>query len=114
MTESPQPALEFSRDDDGELLIDWSPAQGRMVTLSLRKDGLLSYAVKWDAESFNGTAQMPAAQPALDVDALSGVIMRIPCEVPAGVYMWTRDHAFRCGHRDARHAAAELLKVKPQ
>jgi hypothetical protein len=50
---------EFDRDDDGELLMDWSPSPGRVVTLSLRKDGRLSYAVLWDGEKLHGAAQMP-------------------------------------------------------
>lgn len=54
------PAPEFMHDDDGELLMDWSPAKGRMVTLSLRADGRLSYAIKWDDESSHGQAQMPS------------------------------------------------------
>jgi hypothetical protein len=51
---------EIDRDTDGELLIDWSPSKGRMVTLSLRADGRLSYAFTWDGEKAHGTAQMPA------------------------------------------------------
>jgi hypothetical protein len=51
---------EIDRDTDGELLIDWSPSPGRMVTLSLRADGRLSYAITWDGEKSHGTAQMPA------------------------------------------------------
>src|SRR4051812_49282995 len=35
-------AVEVDRDNDGELLIDWSPKQGRMLTMSLRADGRLS------------------------------------------------------------------------
>lgn len=53
---------EFVLDTDGELLIDWSPAPGRMVTLSLRADGRLSYAFVWDGEKSHGTAQMPAGK----------------------------------------------------
>jgi hypothetical protein len=52
--------VEIDRDTDGELLIDWSPSKGRMVTLSLRADGRLSYAFTWDDERAHGTAQMPA------------------------------------------------------
>lgn len=56
---------EFSRDDDGELLIDWSPSKGRMVSLSLRNDGRLSYAITWDGAQQHGTAAQPveAVQP---------------------------------------------------
>lgn len=58
--EEAQSAVEIDRDTDGELLIDWSPGPGRMVTLSLRADGRLSYAFTWDSEKAHGTAQMPA------------------------------------------------------
>jgi len=61
----PAPA-EVDRDNDGELLIDWSPGPGRMVTLSLRADGRLSYAFTWDGEKSHGTAQMPAGVKGLD------------------------------------------------
>jgi hypothetical protein len=60
-----QPA-EFDRDNDGDLLIDWSPAKGRMVTLALAADGVLSYAFTWDGESAHGTAQMPRSLVAQD------------------------------------------------
>ena len=34
--------------------------------------------------------------------------MNIPCEVPRDSDVWGNfAHAFKCGHRDARHAAAE-------
>ena len=68
---------EFSRDDDGELLIDWSPVQGRMVSLSLRADGRLSYAFTWDGEKAHGTAQMPRpeAQPTQDERNLAAARM---------------------------------------
>jgi hypothetical protein len=52
---------EFDRDTDGELLIDWAPGTGRMLTLSLRADGRLAYAFHWDGEKAHGTVQMPAA-----------------------------------------------------
>jgi hypothetical protein len=55
---------EFSRDDDGELLMDWSPSKGRMVSLSLRNDGRLSYAVTWDGETMHGTEQQPPSDEA--------------------------------------------------
>lgn len=61
-------AAEVDRDSDGELLIDWSPGQGRMVSLSLRADGRLSYAFTWDGEKAHGTAQMPAASSNLKED----------------------------------------------
>lgn len=38
----PQP--ELSLDSDGEVLFDWSPSAGRMVTVALREDGRISYA----------------------------------------------------------------------
>jgi hypothetical protein len=53
--------VEFDRDTDGELLIDWSPAPGRMLSLSLRADGRMAYAFHWDGETAHGTAQMPVA-----------------------------------------------------
>jgi hypothetical protein len=56
-------AVEVARDDDGELMIDWSPGKGRMVTMSLRADGRLSYAFLWDGEKAHGTAQMPSGAP---------------------------------------------------
>jgi hypothetical protein len=62
LPEPPAPTAappEFDRDNDGELLIDWSPSQGRMVTLTLRADGRLSYAFVWDGEKAHGHAQMP-------------------------------------------------------
>lgn len=55
--------VEIDRDDDGEVLIDWSPGKGRMVTLCLRDDGRLSYAFTWDGEQAHGTAQMPNKTP---------------------------------------------------
>lgn len=51
---------EFGYDRDGELLIDWSPGKGRMVSMTLRADGRLSYAWIWDGEHAHGNAQMPA------------------------------------------------------
>jgi hypothetical protein len=56
-------SVEIDRDSDGELLIDWAPGPGRMVTLSLRTDGRLSYAFHWDGEKAHGTAQMPPPLP---------------------------------------------------
>ena len=56
------------------------------------------------------------AQPALNVDALHWAIMNLPCTVPPKVVDDHDDQAYHLGHRDARHAAAELvnaLKVKP-
>ncbi len=43
------PAAELSLDEDGEVLFDWSPGPGRMLTVSLRCDGRLSYAVRFGA-----------------------------------------------------------------
>lgn len=40
-------APELSVDSDGEVLFDWSPGPGRMLTISLRHDGKLSYAVRF-------------------------------------------------------------------
>jgi hypothetical protein len=57
----PEGVPEFDCDEDGELLMDWSPSDGRMVSLSLRSDGRLSYAISWDGETSHGTAQMPQA-----------------------------------------------------
>lgn len=59
--EAPSDGVEVDRDSDGELLIDWSPSPGRMLTMSLRHDGRLSYAFRWDGEQAHGTAQMPSA-----------------------------------------------------
>lgn len=55
--------VEVDRDSDGELLIDWSPGKGRMISMTLRDDGRLSYAFTWDGESAHGTAQMPPPTP---------------------------------------------------
>jgi hypothetical protein len=52
--------VEVDRDTDGELLIDWSPGKGRMLSVTLRADGRLSYAFTWDGEQAHGTAQMPS------------------------------------------------------
>jgi hypothetical protein len=52
---------EIDRDSDGELLIDWSPGKGRMLSMTLSEDGRLSYAFTWDGEQAHGTAQMPPA-----------------------------------------------------
>lgn len=37
---------EVSLDEDGEVMFDWSPTKGRMVTVSLRNDGRMSYAAR--------------------------------------------------------------------
>jgi hypothetical protein len=37
---------ELSLDDDGEVLFDWSPEAGRMLTMALRQDGRMSYAAR--------------------------------------------------------------------
>jgi hypothetical protein len=64
-----QTDVQFDRDEnDGELLIDWSPRQGRMLTLSLRDDGRLSYAFIWDDERAHGKEQMPPLSAPLQVD----------------------------------------------
>ena len=60
--------VEVDRDNDGELLIDWSPGPGRMLTMSLRADGRLSYAFTWDGEKAHGTAQMPPGVPGKESD----------------------------------------------
>jgi hypothetical protein len=52
--------VEVDRDTDGDLLIDWSPGKGRLLSMSLGADGRLSYAFTWDGEKAHGTAQMPA------------------------------------------------------
>lgn len=54
-------------------------------------------------------AHAPAAAPDLG-DELHGRIMNLPCRVPThdGV-PYTFDSAYKLGHRDARHAAAELV-----
>jgi hypothetical protein len=55
-----QAAPEFDRDDDGDLLIDWSPSPGRTITLTLSASGVLNYAFHWDGDKAHGKAQMPA------------------------------------------------------
>lgn len=74
--------VEVDRDTDGELLIDWSPGQGRMVTLSLRADGRLSYAFTWDDEKAHGTAQMPPAAgvPACECTREEAVLCSRECD----------------------------------
>lgn len=55
---TPPTAPEIDRGDDGELLIDWSPDKGRMLSMILL-NGRLSYAFTWDGEKAHGTVQMP-------------------------------------------------------
>lgn len=40
------PVPELSLDDDGEVMFDWSPAPGRMLTVTLRYDGRMTYAAR--------------------------------------------------------------------
>ena len=53
---------ELALDDDGEVLFDWSPGVGRMLSVSLGQDGRISYAARLGGgrtrhgtEHFNGT-----------------------------------------------------------
>ena len=74
------------RDTDGELLIDWSPGLGRMVTLSLRADGRLSYAITWDGEQTHGTAQMPAPAPSSAASASPATLPEPRIPMPQALY----------------------------
>ncbi len=40
----PPPKIEF--DSDGDFLFDWIGSAGRMLTMALREDGRISYAVR--------------------------------------------------------------------
>lgn len=50
---------------------------------------------------------------ALDVDALSEAIMNLPAGYVEPDWTQAERACYKIGHRDARHAAAELLKGKP-
>ena len=50
-------------------------------------------------------------QPALDVDALSEAIMNLPPTPPGFSTGWDVYDGYKIGHRDARHAAAELVNA---
>jgi len=63
---------ELSLDDDGEVMFDWSPSAGRMVTVALRYDGRMSYAARLGGgRTRHGTEYFNDAFPAWLGDLLS-------------------------------------------
>lgn len=63
---------ELSLDEDGEVLFDWSPTEGRMLTVALRYDGRMSYAARLGGgRTRHGTEYFNDAFPAWLGDLLS-------------------------------------------
>jgi len=62
------------------------------------------------ARLLHGSASLPPAAPP---DTLHQQIMNIPCQLPYGLMPETISQAYKLGHRDARHAAAELVIAPP-
>jgi hypothetical protein len=59
-------------------------------------------------------AAFPVAPAGVPTDELHQRIMNLPCNVPEAVTVWDHDEytdAYKVGHRDARHAAAELVSA---
>lgn len=58
------PSPELAMDTDGEILFDWQGARGRLLTVSLREDGRLSYAARISAfDKDHGTKRFTDAVP---------------------------------------------------
>ncbi|WP_431125819.1 hypothetical protein [Variovorax paradoxus] len=63
---------ELSLDDDGEVMFDWSPSVGRMLTVTLRHDGRMTYAARLGGgRTRHGTEYFNDAFPAWLGDLLS-------------------------------------------
>ena len=67
-------APELDLDNDGEVVFDWKGSLGRMMTITLREDGHISYAARFSShKSTSGTDQFSDAIPS---DVL-GLVYRI-------------------------------------
>lgn len=53
----------ISRDEDGEILLDWDDGSRRVITLSIRADGRISWAALVGDRRAHGTYKMGDVAP---------------------------------------------------